>query len=251
MVWSPLEQFTIIRILPIRFGNFDLSFTNSSFYLFMATGFCILLFYFVTKDGGMIRPSPWQVFVESIWSFTTNLVKEQIGREGCKYVPFIFSTFLFLLCTNLIGMIPYSFTATSHLICTFALSFSLFIGITIIGFQYHGLHFFSFLYPPGAPIILAPLLVVLELVSYSFRAVSLAVRLFANMMAGHTLVKILSAFGWTMLQSKGVPLLSIASIIPFIIVFALMGLEIAVACLQAYVFTILTCIYLNDAINLH
>ncbi len=251
MIFSPLEQFSIIRILPIRFHNFDLSFTNSSFYLLLATGICILFFHLVTKEGGMVRPSAWQALVESIFSFTTNLVKEQIGEEGRRYAPFIFSTFLFLLCTNLIGMIPYSFTATSHLICTFGLSFSLFIGITIIGFQYHGLHFFSFLYPPGAPIILAPLLVVLELVSYSFRAVSLGVRLFANMMAGHTLVKILSGFGWTMLQSKGIPLLSLASVIPFAIVFALMGLEIGVACLQAYVFTILTCIYLNDAINLH
>jgi F-type H+-transporting ATPase subunit a len=251
MMASPLEQFSIIRLLPVRLGSFDLSFTNSSFYLFLSTGICILLFHLITKKGGMVRPSAWQAFVESIYGFTNNLVKEQIGEEGRQYAPFIFSTFLFLLATNLIGMIPYSFTATSHLICTFGLSFSLFIGITIIGFKSHGLHFFSFLYPAGAPMILAPLLVVLELVSYSFRAVSLGVRLFANMMAGHTLVKILSGFGWTMLQSKGLPLLSLASAIPFAIVFALMGLEIGVACLQAYVFTILTCIYLNDAINLH
>jgi F-type H+-transporting ATPase subunit a len=132
---------------------------------------------------------------------------------------------------------------------TFGLSLSLFIGVTIVGFQVHGLHFFSFLLPKGAPLVLAPLLVVLELVSYCFRAVSLGVRLFANMMAGHTLVKILSGFAWTMLSVGGS--LAVASVIPFTIVFALTGLEIGVACLQAYVFTILTCIYLNDAINLH
>ena len=146
-------------------------------------------------------------------------------------------------------MIPYSFTATSHFLVTFGLSLSLFIGITIVGFQTHGLHFFSFLLPKGAPLALAPLLVVLELVSYCFRAISLGVRLFANMMAGHTLVKILSGFAWTMLSVGG--LLGIASVLPFGVVFALTGLEIGVACLQAYVFTILTCIYLNDAINLH
>jgi F-type H+-transporting ATPase subunit a len=146
-------------------------------------------------------------------------------------------------------MIPYSFTSTSHLIVTFSLSVSIFIAVTIIGFQTHGIHFFSFLLPPGAPLALAPFLVVIELVSYSFRAISLGVRLFANMMAGHTLVKILSGFAWTMLSAGGI--MYIASAIPFLVVFALTFLEIGVACLQAYVFTILTCIYLNDAIHLH
>ena len=132
---------------------------------------------------------------------------------------------------------------------TFGLSVSIFIAVTIIGFQIHGLHFFSFLLPPGAPLALAPFLVVIELVSYGFRAISLGVRLFANMMAGHTLVKILSGFAWSILLLDGV--LKCAASIPFLVVFALMFLEIGVACLQAYVFTILTCIYLNDAIHLH
>ena len=184
-----------------------------------------------------------------IYEFVVSLVDEQIGSKGRKFFPLIFTIFVFLLFTNLIGMVPYSFTATSHLVVTFGLSLSLFIGVTIVGFQIHGVHFFSFLLPKGAPLALAPLLVVLELVSYCFRAVSLGVRLFANMMAGHTLVKILSGFAWTMLSVGGI--LTVASSIPFAIVFALTGLEIGVACLQAYVFTILTCIYLNDAINLH
>lgn len=249
MISTPLEQFSIISLFPIRLGNFDLSFTNSSFYLLSSTGLVFLLFHLVTLNGGNIVPSRWQSLVEMIYEFVISLVEEQIGTKGRKFFPLIFTTFVFLLFTNLIGMIPYSFTATSHLIVTFGLSLSLFIGITIVGFQIHGLHFFSFLLPKGAPLILAPLLVVLELVSYCFRAISLGVRLFANMMAGHTLVKILSGFAWTMLSVGG--LLTVASIIPFAIVFALTGLEIGVACLQAYVFTILSCIYLNDAINLH
>lgn len=249
MIFTPLEQFSIFSIIPIRFGNLYFSFTNSSLYLFFATGLIILLFYLVTQKGGFLVPSRWQSLVEMIYEFVVSLVDEQIGTKGRKFFPLIFTTFVFLLFTNLIGMIPYSFTATSHMVITFGLSVSLFIGITIVGFQVHGLHFFSFLLPKGAPLILAPLLVVLELVSYCFRAISLGVRLFANMMAGHTLVKILSGFAWTMLSVGG--LLTVASFIPFGIVFALTGLEIGVACLQAYVFTILTCIYLNDAINLH
>jgi F-type H+-transporting ATPase subunit a len=249
MIYTPLEQFSIISLIPIRFGNIYLSFTNSSLYLFFATGLIILLFYLVTLNGGFLVPSRWQSLIEMIYEFVVSLVDEQIGEKGKKFFPLIFTTFLFLLITNLIGMIPYSFTTTSHMVITFGLSLSIFIGVTIVGFQSHGLHFFSFLLPKGAPLILAPLLVILELVSYCFRAVSLGVRLFANMMAGHTLVKILSGFAWTMLSVGGV--LALASVVPFLIVFALTGLEIGVACLQAYVFTILTCIYLNDAINLH
>jgi F-type H+-transporting ATPase subunit a len=249
MIYTPLEQFSIISLIPIRFGHFDVSFTNSSLYLLLATGLAVLLFSFVTHGGGFLVPSRWQSLVEMLYEFVVSLVDEQIGAKGRRFFPLIFTTFVFLLFTNLIGMIPYSFTATSHMVVTFGLSLSLFVGVTIVGFQIHGLHFFSFLLPKGAPLALAPLLVVLELVSYCFRAVSLGVRLFANMMAGHTLVKILSGFAWTMLSVGGV--LAAASLIPFAIVFALTGLEIGVACLQAYVFTILTCIYLNDAINLH
>ena len=249
MMFTPLEQFAIVSLIPIHFGNTYLSFTNSSLYLLLSTGLVLLLFYLVTQNGGFLIPSRWQSLVEMICEFVVSLVDEQIGKKGRFAFPLIFTIFTFLLFTNLIGMIPYSFTPTSHLVVTFGLSLSLFIGITIVGFQVHGLHFFSFLLPKGAPLVLAPLLVVLELVSYCFRAVSLGVRLFANMMAGHTLVKILSGFAWTMVSVGGA--LAAASVIPFAIVFALTGLEIGVACLQAYVFTILTCIYLNDAINLH
>jgi F-type H+-transporting ATPase subunit a len=184
-----------------------------------------------------------------LYMFLSDLVKEQVGKPGEIYFPVIFTVFTFIVTANLIGMIPYGFTTTSHVVITFALSVSVFIGVTIVGFQKHGIDFLSFLLPPGAPLALAPLLVVLELVSYCFRAISLGVRLFANMMAGHTLVTILAGFGWTMACSGGV--LLVASIVPMLIVFALTGLELGVAVLQAYVFTILSCIYLNDAISLH
>ncbi len=249
MIFTPLEQFSINNLLLIRIGNVYLSFTNSSLYLLIATGLILLLLYLITLNGGYLLPPRWQSVVEMIYQFVASLVEEQIGVAGRKYFPLILTIFFFLLSCNLVGMIPYSFTATSHLVVTFGLSLSLFIGITIVGFQKHGLHFFSFLLPKGAPLILAPLLVVLELVSYCFRAVSLGVRLFANMMAGHTLVKIISSFAWSMMSLGGI--LAVASLIPIVIIFALTGLEIGVACLQAYVFTILICIYLNDAIHLH
>nr|AKZ21153.1 ATP synthase F0 subunit 6 [Prasiola crispa] len=249
MIFTPLEQFSIVSYIPFHAGNIYLSFTNSSLYLLITISAVFSVFFLVTKNGGFLVPYRWQSVVEMIYEFVVSLVYEQIGSKGEKYFPLIFTTFVFLLFTNLIGMIPYSFTATSHFLVTFGLSLSLFIGITIVGFQTHKLHFLSLLLPKGAPLALAPLLVVLELVSYCFRAISLGVRLFANIMAGHTLVKILSGFAYTMLSVGG--LMTIASVIPFTIVFALTGLEIGVACLQAYVFTILTCIYLNDAINLH
>jgi len=249
MIYSPLEQFNLVTLFPIHFGHYYFSFTNASLFMLLSTGIFLGLFSFVMHNGGYLVPTPWQSFVEMIYEFVLNLVEEQIGAAGKKYFPLLFTTFAFILSSNLIGMIPYCFTTTSHFLVTFSLSVSIFIGVTIVGFQTHGIHFFSFLLPPGAPLGLAPFLVVMELVSYCFRAISLGVRLFANMMAGHTLVKILSGFAWTMLTVGGV--MYIASLIPFGVVFALTFLETGVAALQAYVFTILTCIYLNDAIHLH
>lgn len=233
----------------MHIGHFYFSFTNAALFMCLSTSIFLCLCSLVTVRGGTLVPTTWQSFVEMMYEFVVNLVREQVGEKGKQYFPMIFTLFAFLLCSNLIGMIPYSFTTTSHFVVTFSLSVSIFIAVTIIGFQMHGLHFFSFLLPPGAPLALAPFLVVIELVSYGFRAISLGVRLFANMMAGHTLVKILSGFAWSMLSLGGV--LKLAASIPFLVVFALMFLEIGVACLQAYVFTILTCIYLNDAIHLH
>lgn len=146
MMYSPLEQFAIISLIPFHIGNFYFSFTNSSLFMLLTTGFFLLLFYFVTVNGGNLVPSRWQSFVEMIYEFVANLVEEQVGQKGKKYFPLIFTIFTFLLFSNLIGMIPYSFTTTSHLIVTFSLSVSIFIAVTIIGFQIHGIHFLVFYY---------------------------------------------------------------------------------------------------------
>lgn len=249
MVISPLEQFGIVPYLPFFYGNYFLSFTNSSLYLLLVASLLSLGFGFITQKGGKFLPSSWQTLGELIYEFVLGLVENQIGAEGKKYFPLIFTTFVFILFSNLIGMIPYAFTPTSHFILTFGFSISFFIGITLLGILKHQFHFFSLFLPPGAPLALAPFLVVIEVVSYCFRPISLGVRLFANMMAGHTLVKILAGFGFEMLSHGG--LLGLASILPIGVIFALTGLEIAVAFLQAYVFTILLCIYFNDAFNLH
>jgi len=252
---SPLEQFDILPLIPMKIGNLYFSFTNSSLFMLLTLSLVLLLIHFVTKKGGgNLVPNAWQSLVELIYDFVLNLVNEQIGglsgNVKQKFFPCILVTFTFLLFCNLQGMIPYSFTVTSHFLITLGLSFSLFIGITIVGFQRNGLHFLSFLLPAGVPLPLAPFLVLLELISYCFRALSLGIRLFANMMAGHSLVKILSGFAWTMLCMNDI-LFFIGDLGPLFIVLALTGLELGVAILQAYVFTILICIYLNDAINLH
>nr|QFS00046.1 hypothetical protein [Helianthus annuus] len=255
VVPSPLEQFSILPLIPMKIENLYFSFTNSSLFMLLTLSLVLLLIHFVTKKGGgNLVPNAWQSLVELIYDFVLNLVNEQIGglsgNVKQKFFPCILVTFTFLLFCNLQGMIPYSFTVTSHFLITLGLSFSIFIGITIVGFQRNGLHFLSFLLPAGVPLPLAPFLVLLELISYCFRALSLGIRLFANMMAGHSLVKILSGFAWTMLCMNDL-LYFIGDLGPLFIVLALTGLELGVAILQAYVFTILICIYLNDAINLH
>jgi len=205
---------------------------------------------FAPAAEGPKQLSGVQNILEMLYVFLRDLLKEQVGDSGMPYFPIIFTIFVFILNVNLIGMMPLGFTATSHFVITFGLSVPVFIGVTIIGFLHHGIHFLSFLLPPGAPLVLAPMLVVLEFVSYNFRAISLGVRLFANMMAGHTLVIIIAGFAHTLLGHSDLSF-NLIGVIPFAVVWALIGLELGVAALQAYVFTILTCIYLNDAIALH
>lgn len=250
MIFSPLEQFSIISLIPLHFGSLYFSITNSAFILLIIFSFFSFLASLAFQRGGFILPNTIQLFFESLYQFVSNLVFEQIGAQGIKrFFPLVFVIFTFLLLCNLFGMVPYSFTVTSHFIVTLGLAFSLFIAITIIGFQFHGIHFLSLLLPKGAPLFLAPFLVLLEFISYFFRAISLGVRLGANMMAGHTLVKILAGFSWTMLQVGGP--LTILAFFPFFIVFLLTGLEIGIAIVQAYVFSMLICIYLNDSLYLH
>ena len=184
------------------------------------------------------------------YAYVTSIcLKDTVGNKGEKFFPYIFSLFTFILIANLIGLVPYSFTITSHLIVTFSLAIATFIGINLICLREHGYHIFSLFLPAGSSLGLAFVLVPIEVVSYFVRPVSLSVRLFANMMAGHTLLKVIAGFAWVMMLSGGFFL--IAHFLPLLILIVVMGLEIGVALIQGYVFTILTCIYLNDALNLH
>lgn len=245
---SPLEQFEIINILPIFFSSFNLSFTNASLLMFFSV-FIALFWISLSLFKVNFIPNHWQLFFEDFYSLTVGIVSENLGPKGEIYFPFVFSLHLFLLFSNMLGMVPYSFTVTSHIAFTFSLSLAIFIGINIIGLKTHGLNFFSLFLPRNVPLIIVPLLITIEFLSYIVKVFTLAIRLFANMTSGHTLLKIIAGFAWTMLLSGG--LLSILHIIPLSLLFVLIGLELAIAVLQAYVFTLLTCIYLNDVLELH
>lgn len=195
MFFSPLEQFAIIRFIPLKLGFFDASLTNSSILVILS---CTLtfLFYNLSSSQAKLLPSSWQSVVEFIYEFIYyNVLSENVKKQGDQYFPFLFAMFSFIFSCNLVGMIPYSFTVTSHIVVTLGLAITAFLAINIIGIRIHGFHALSFFLPSGAPLALAPLLVMIELVSYSFRVVSLALRLFANMMSGHCLLKILAGFG--------------------------------------------------------
>ena len=237
---SPLEQFEILPIFQIPFV-----FTNAS--LILIIGFFFIYTFYNIKEKFI--PTRFQQIFETIFNTTIELSYANIGKQGKHFVPLIFVLFFFILLCNLIGMIPYSFTLTSHLIITFTLSLTIYVGFNIIGIKKHKIFFLNLLLPSGSSIFLVPLLVPLELVSYIFRVISLPVRLFANMMAGHTLLKVIAGFAWAMLNVNS--FIFIAHFIPLLLLVILIGLEFGVAIIQAYVFTILTCMYINDALNLH
>lgn len=238
---SPLEQFQIKTIIPIHLGGIDASFTNSA--LFMTIGVAVAtLFLTLSMHGRAIVPGRWQSMAELCYEFVANMIRSNVGAEGRRYFPFIFSLFMFILFGNMLGMIPYSFTYTSHLVVTLGMAMVVFIGTTIIGFVKHGFHFFSFFLPHGTPWYIAPLLIPIEVLSYFTRPVSLSLRLFANMTAGHTMLKVFASFVVTM---------GLLGVVPLLAAVALTGLEFLIAFLQAYVFTVLTCIYLNDALHMH
>ena len=247
-MYSPLEQFEINILVPISFFGYNFSITNSTIFMFLAISFTTLLIQMITKNATLV-PTRWQAAIEFIYSFVFNILYETVGTKGVKYFPLIFSVFMFILTSNLLGMVPYSFTVTSHIVVTFGLGFSIFIGITILGFQEHGLRYFSLLVPSGAPMAMLPALIVIETVSYIVKPISLSVRLFANMMAGHTLLKIIAGFGWSMFTFGGI--FYFLGFIPVLILILLVGLEFAIAGIQAYVFTLLVCSYIKDAIHLH
>lgn len=238
---SPVEQFKLKSLVPFELGGVDLSYTTSSLWMTI-TVVCVTAFLTLSMRGGRLVPGRWQSMAEMSYEFIANMIRENVGTEGRKYFPFIFTLFMFILVGNLVGMIPFAYTFTSQIIVTFAMAATIFIGVTVIGLVRHGLHFFSLFVPSGTPLILAPLLIPIEVISYFVRPVSLSVRLFANMMAGHTMMKVFGGF---------TVLLGVLGVAPIILLVALTGFEIMVAVLQAYVFTVLTCLYLNDAIHLH
>ena len=239
---SPLDQFEINPLVDFEVGGFNLAFTNSSVSMVITVLF-ITLFLTLTVNPRSIIPSRMQLISELCYNFIAQLLNDTVGDQGKRYFPFVFSLFMFVLIGNMVGMIPYQFTFTSHIIVTFALAAVVFIGVTILGFVNHGIRFFTFFYIPGVPFYMHPLLIPIEVISYLSRPISLSVRLFANMLAGHTLLKVFAGFVVSMPFFTGV--------LPLTFIVALTGLEILIAFLQAYVFAILTCLYINDAYHLH
>lgn len=242
MTHSPLAQFDIKKLIDIKMFGFDVSFTNSSIYMLLASILALTYFYLAFYNRKLV-PSRLQVSAEIVYNLVADMLNQNIGVKGRKFIPLVFSLFIFILFCNLLGMTPYSFTATSHIIVTFTLAILVFLTVTIVGFVKHGLRFLTLFLPRGTPLWLAPLMIVIELFTYLARPVSLSLRLAANMMAGHVLLKVIAGFT--------VSLMIYLKFLPIPLMVILIGFEIFVAILQAYIFTILSCMYLNDAINLH
>ncbi len=243
MAANPMSQFDVYRIGPeIKVGAFDISFTNASLFMIISTVSILLVFNLGSKKNSVL-PNKMQLLAELSYTFVAKMISDTAGSKAKPYFAFIFSLFMFVLFCNMFGMIPYTFTVTSHIIVTFILASFIFIGVTIIGFIKHGFGYLKLFVPSGVPAVLLPLIVIIEIISYLSRPISLSVRLFANMMAGHTMMKVFGGF----VISLGL----VGGWLPLSFSVALTGLEILVAFLQAYVFAILTCIYLNDALNLH
>ena len=237
-----MEQFEIKRLIPIDLFGVDASFTNASLFMVIAVAL-ITAFLIFAMGRRQLVPGRLQSMAELSYEYIANMVRENLGEEGMKYFPWVFTIFMFILTLNLLGMIPHSFTVTSHIIVTFAFALMVWIVVTIIGFVKHGVGFLRLFVPSGVPWWLLPIIVPIELISYFIRPISHSVRLFANMMAGHTMLKVFAGF----VVGLGV----LGGWAPFAFVVAFTGLEVVVAFLQALIFTVLTCIYLNDALHMH
>ncbi|MDE2229008.1 MAG: F0F1 ATP synthase subunit A [Alphaproteobacteria bacterium] len=237
----PLEQFVIKPIVPMHIGNLDVSFTNSALLMTIAVLLISALVIVGTRREELV-PGRVQSLSEIAYEFIGNMIDETVGEEGRQYFPFVFSLFMFILFGNLLGLIPYGYTFTGQIIVTFALAAVVFTGVTLIGIWRNGWKFLTFFVPHGVPVVLLVLLVPIELLSYFIRPFTLSIRLFANMLAGHTMLAIFGGFAAS---------IGILGLLPLGLDVLIFFLELLVAVLQAYVFTILTCLYLNDAINLH
>ena len=247
MAVDPIEQFQIHNLFPIaKIGNTEIAFTNSAAFMLVAV-LGLTAFLVMATAGRNLVPSRLQSAAEIAYEFVATTVRSTAGSEGMKFFPFVFSIFMFVLTLNMLGLIPYAFTVTSHIIVTAALALTVFFTVLIYGLVRHGLHFFNLFVPKGVPIYILPLIVAIEILSFLSRPISHSVRLFANMLAGHITLKVFASF-IIMLSAFGF-VGWIGAIIPFAMTVALTALEVLVAFLQAYVFAILTSMYLNDAIH--
>ena len=239
---DPMHQFVVRKIVPWEIAGVDASFTNASLFMVIVAA-AVTLFLAMGASRRALVPGRLQSMAELSYEFVANMIRDTAGKEGMRFFPFVFTLFMFILFSNVIGMVPYSFTVTSHIIVTLAFALVVFLGVTVLGFVTHGIKFLNFFVPHGVPKVLLPFIIVIEIISYLSRPMSLSVRLFANMMAGHTMLAVFGGF----VVMLGV----VAGWIPLLFSSALMGLEFLVAFLQAYVFAVLTCIYLNDALHMH
>lgn len=243
---DPLHQFVVQKYIPLNIGGLDASFTNASLWMVL-TVVAITLFTTLGMGKGSMVPGRMQSVVEGFYTFLADMVRDNAGHDAMRFFPFIFSLFMFIFFANMLGMLPIAFTVTSHIVVTFALAITVFIGVTLTGFVLHGPRFLKVFVPSGVPIALLPLVVAIEVISYFSRPISHSVRLFANMLAGHIMLKVFAGFVLTFMAMGAVGF--VGMILPLFMIVALTALEFLVAALQAYVFTILTCMYLHDALH--
>lgn len=241
MAHNPLDQFRVHKLIDMQVGSYDLSFTNSALAILMAAVIIICFFSYAFRRNSLV-PSYSQAIGEKLYLMVAGIAQENIGEEGKKFVPLIFSLFCFILMCNLLGLVPYNYTATSHIAVTFTLAIIVFMLILVTGFGRFGFKFFSLFLPKGTPWWLAPLMIIIELFSFLSRPITLSMRLAANMIAGHVLLKVIAGFGIAM---------GALGVLPFGLLIVMNAFELFVAVLQAYIFTILTCVYINDAVHLH
>jgi F-type H+-transporting ATPase subunit a len=251
IIMSPLAQFEVISLISINapiLGYLNISLTNYGLYALLALLIIVGLHMYGDNDSKIV-PNNWSIAFESSYQSLGTMVRDQIGSLNEMYLPFIYSIFFFILIGNLISNVPYSFAIHTSGLVTLGLSVTIFMGVTILALYTHKIKFFSYFIPAGTPLGLVPLIIIIEIISYFARAVSLGVRLFANIFAGHSLLKILSTFLYKLFSTS--ILIAVLTLIPFAIFLAIIGLEFMVSLIQAFVFTLLTCSYLKDAIDLH
>jgi F-type H+-transporting ATPase subunit a len=242
---DPIHQFELHRIFHINLGGWDVSFTNSALFMLLAVAITTVFFMAATQARSLV-PGRLQSVAEITHDFVASMVRESMGKDGMQFFPFVFALFVFIFVCNMLGLIPGFFTVTSHIVVTAALAALVFLTVLVVGFSRNGLRFLKVFVPPGVPLFVLPLVTLIEVFSFLMRPISHSVRLFANMLAGHITLKV---FGGFVVMLLGAGSLSALAPLPLLMAIAITALEALVAFLQAYVFTILTCMYLNEALH--